>query len=454
VVVAADVRALERFEGDTVPVTLDGQRRTATVGPLTARNAAALRAMVPWLVPTPIGLVRSAGCGDRLGLATPGHIRAFRRSTLAPVLAQQSVRENARTGRTPQDVVDAAMWGVFQEGWREGFGADADHLKTTDDIDRAAPAGCTLYTIDPGAHVDDEASRGAAAVLREKCAALPWSALESSWDDTRARFGRPIDLGPSALTATDDDWLRAAVKYGRVIAHTVAMCRHLRQVALTPFELEVSIDETETVTTLAEHVYIATELRRLGVSWVSLAPRYVGEFYKGIDYVGDLQEFERSFRAHLSVARTFGPYKLSLHSGSDKFRIFPVAAALAGELVHLKTSGTSYVEALRAVAQVDPDLFRTIAALARQRYTADRAGYHVSADLERMPDVAGLSDEALSDLLDDPDARQIVHVGFGSLCQRADLRQRLLDTLRANEETYYAVLEKHFAKHFAPFDAV
>ena len=62
-----------------------------------------------------------------------------------------------------------------------------------------------------------------------------------------------------------------------------------------PFELEMSVDESETVTTLAEHIYIANELKRLGVKWVSLAPRYVGDFEKGVDYIGDLNEFEKSF---------------------------------------------------------------------------------------------------------------------------------------------------------------
>jgi hypothetical protein len=136
VVVAAARAALEPFDGVTGPVSLDGREAVARIGACTPANAAALRERLPFLAPVPIGLARSAGCGDRLGLATPGHLRAFRHSTLAPVLAQQSMRENARTGRTPQAVVDDAMWGVFQEGWDAGYGADADHLKTIEDVDR------------------------------------------------------------------------------------------------------------------------------------------------------------------------------------------------------------------------------------------------------------------------------------------------------------------------------
>jgi hypothetical protein len=120
--------------------------------PLTPGNATALRTRLPWLRPVPLGLRTSAGFGDRLGLATPGHVRAAREAGIAPIFAQQSVRENARTGRTPQQVLDDAMWGLFQEGWREPWGADADHLKTSADVDAFVAAGYTLYTIDPGDH--------------------------------------------------------------------------------------------------------------------------------------------------------------------------------------------------------------------------------------------------------------------------------------------------------------
>ena len=131
----------------------------------------------------------------------------------------------------------------------------------------------------------------------------------------------------------------------------LACIRHLVQAAGTrPFELEVSVDETDQPTSHAEHIYIASELKRLGVNWVSLAPRYVGRFEKGVDYIGDLAAFETDFAGHAAIARQFGPYKLSLHSGSDKFSIYPIAARLTGGLVHLKTAGTSYLEALRTIA--------------------------------------------------------------------------------------------------------
>ncbi|MEO6724744.1 MAG: tagaturonate epimerase family protein, partial [Blastocatellia bacterium] len=352
-VLAADPGLHRKFQGVPAEVYLGKQTLTLTMCETSPANAAALRSVLPFLTPTTLGLRKSAGCGDRLGLATPGHIRAIRSSTMAPILAQQSIRENARTGRTPQQVMDDALWGIFQEGWREGFGADADHLKNTDDIDSCAAAGFTFYTIDPGEHVDNEANTALVDILKEKVMALDWAALGSSWAATQSALCKKIDLGDFAMTISEEDLLRSAAKYGRVVAHTAKMYRHLERVMNgKAFELEMSVDETETVTTLAEHIYIAHELRRLGVKWVSLAPRYVGDFEKGVDYIGDLNEFEKSFAQHLAVSKTFGPYKLSLHSGSDKFRVYPIASRVAGELVHLKTAGTSYLEALRAIGKV------------------------------------------------------------------------------------------------------
>src|SRR5262249_20120571 len=87
------------FQGSPQAINVDGQSLTVTLCETTPTNAAALRGIFDFLVPRPLGLKKSAGCGDRLGLATPGHIRAIRRSSMAPILAQQSIRENARTGR-------------------------------------------------------------------------------------------------------------------------------------------------------------------------------------------------------------------------------------------------------------------------------------------------------------------------------------------------------------------
>jgi hypothetical protein len=289
---------------------------------------------------------------------------------------------------------------------------------------------------------------------------LPWAELETTADDCRTRYtAKPIALGSALTVAFDDESLmRAAVKYGRAVVHTATLYRHLIAKARQgSVELEVSVDETDSPTSVAEHYYIAAELKRLGVEWVSLAPRYVGAFEKGVDYIGDLDAFERSFAGHVAVARHLGPYKLSLHSGSDKFSIYPIAAKLAGDLIHVKTAGTSYLEALRVIAKIDPSLFREILAFGIGRYDEDRATYHVSAQLAKVPDPESVADNDLPGVLDQFDARQVLHVSYGSVLMAEDasgasrFRDRLLRVLKTDPEAHAAGLKHHMDKHVAPF---
>ncbi|MEE9562614.1 MAG: tagaturonate epimerase family protein, partial [Thermoanaerobaculia bacterium] len=378
--------------------------------------------------------------------------------SVAPIFAQQSVRENARTGRTPQQVVDDATWGLLQEGWREPWGADADHLKTPAAVEPFVAAGYTFYTMDPSDFVDDGAHTASAAELESKVKALSWEALEDTQQDLESRYlGAPFVVeGPGETFDRESLW-RAAAKYGRAVGHTAEMYRHLaNRMQNRAFELEVSVDETNSPTSLAEHFYIASELRRLEVPFVSLAPRFVGSFEKGVDYIGDLDTFAGEFARHAALARELGPYKLSLHSGSDKFSIYGIAARLTkggskdfpGALVHLKTAGTSYLEALRTIAQVDSSLFREILTLARECYENDRATYQVSAQLSRVPEPESLSEAELPGLLEQFDTRQVLHVTYGSVLDR--FGDRLQVTLRLHEGTYCALLGSHFVRHLSP----
>jgi hypothetical protein len=407
-----------------------------------------------------MGVGRAIGTGDRLGIATPGHIRAVRGTGVKVFLPQQSIREMTRTRRTAEQVVDDVSWGVLQEGFRDEFGSDADHLKTTGDIDVCLAAGFTMFTMDPGEHVDNTADTVSLSVLKEKFEALSWRDLETTAADWRKGYlGRKVEIASEITFAFDEpSLLRAAVKYGKPLAHVARMYRHLAQKAgARPFEMEVSVDETESVTTPLEHYFVANEMKRLGVRWVSLAPRFVGRFEKGVDYLGDLGEFEEKFIQHVAIARRFGPYKICLHSGSDKFSVYPIAARHAGDLVHVKTAGTSYLNALQAVARVAPDLLREILDFAFERYDEDKASYHVSANPAKVPRSHRLENDQLEGLFDLFDARQLLHVTFGSVLtwQEPDgayrFRDRLMKTLRENEGVYYEVLQGHIGRHVAPF---
>ena len=422
-------------------------------------NAAAIRRHLPFTAPGLLGSGPSIGLGDRLGIATPAHVRAVRATGVRPAFAQQSIREMSRTGRSPDDVLDDATWGVLQEGYRDGYAADADHLKSVADLEACVAAGFTMFTVDPGDHVDDAAAAADADGLATRFAALPWAALETSPEACRATYlARTGPLADGHATEFSEETLaRAAAKYGAAVAHAVALYRRLAELkGAEPFDFEVSVDETATPTSPLEHYYVAAELRRLGVRCTSLAPRFVGEFEKGIDYQGDLEALDRSLADHAAIARALGKYKLSIHSGSDKFSVYPLAADRTGGAVHVKTAGTSYVEALRAVAVVAPDLFRDILDFARERYAADRATYHVSGEVANVPDLAALPVDDLPHLLDQPDARQVLHVTYGSVLGAADadgsprFRTRLLDTLRLHEDVHFHVLERHLRRHIDP----
>lgn len=425
-----------------------------TRAPVTPENLAALRGLVPNLRPQPLGLTTSAGFGDRLGVATPGHVDAMRAAgvagEIAPIFAQQSMRENARTGRTVQEVMDDATLGAFLAGWQGPVGADADHLKSEADIDLCLGAGYTFFTIDPGEHVNSAADDMSGAALQQAFEALPWDALDSSPDDLRARLSASsLDLGYRSLAFGPGELERAAVKYGGAVAHVTRLFRHLTATAAHAVELEVSVDETATPTSLAEHLYLAHEMKRLGVTWVSLAPRFVGAFEKGVEYIGDLAALALDLKGHAAIARELGPYKLSLHSGSDKFTVYPIAAQAAGGAVHLKTAGTSYLEALRVVGAYEPELLRAVTELGIQRFSEDVKTYHISGSPQGMPDLAALDGSALAALLEQVDARQVLHVTFGSALKAhgADL----LRVLREHEDAYRGALRRHFERHLVPF---
>jgi hypothetical protein len=396
-------------------------------------NAQAMRRWQPWTAPQRLSASRSLGLGDRLGLATLGHIQAVSHSDFFPLLAQQSIREMQRAGRSAQTVMDDVTWAAAAARYDRGFASDADHVKTVQDIDACIEAEFLGFTVDPSQYVDDTAETLDHVELRAHYRQLPWDQLQTTPEAALARFAPHGD---------SDDVMRAAVKYGRAVAHIYDLHAHLAQ-RLGPdgFDLEVSIDETATATTPLQHRYVATELLRLEVSFQTLAPRFVGQFLKGVDYVGSIPAFEQDYAAHAAVAHELG-YRLSIHSGSDKFSIYPIIARSGA--FHLKTAGTSWLEALRVIANVEPPLFRQMLALAIEQYDQARQTYHVSGEVARIPT---LRDAELGALLDQWDARQVLHVAFGAIL--AQYKAALYETLRHHLSDYTQTIAAHFERHIA-----
>ena len=412
--------------------------------------------------PVTLGLAPSFGFGDRIGLATPGHVAAMLESGagIEPIFPQQSIREMARTHRTPQQVMHDAMNAARQAGWTGRIGADADHLKTPEDVNRTAAAGFTFFTIDPSGSVDQHADDYDADTVRSRYRQGPPAAWLTDY------LGRDIRLPTGTVIHFDElTCQRAAVKYGRAIQAAIDLARQIRatcESAGQDFEIELSVDETEQPTTLAEHYIIADQCLHGDMRLVSLAPRYIGDFEKGVDYKGDLVALERSLRDHAAIADRLGPYKLSLHSGSDKLSMYPAFARATGGRFHVKTAGTSYLEALRVVARHDEPLFRRIVRFARERYDTDKATYHVSATLASTPAEGDVKDALQLERLylerwDDVPAgqgftapgRQILHCTFGSVLTNPEFGPAVRQTLERHPDTYREVLRDHFSRHLA-----
>ena len=445
VAVADDESAFRGFAGTTKRT--DGQVRL--VADTTPENAQALRSALPWLTPSRFGLHTSVGFGDRLGLATPGHVQALKTvgGPINPVFAQQSIREMGRCHRTPRNVLDDATWGAFQAGWTTPVGGDADHLEKLEDIDDTVAAGFVFYTLDPKAEVDPEAEHADAAVIQQKVEALDWPSLDSDLATFRKSYvGHRIDLEHEAIELDEESVVRAMAKYGPSLAHAMAMYRRLREKGID-CEVEFAVDETDYPTKPAEHVVVVSELQRLGMDFVSFAPRFVGRFEKGVEYIGDLDELQRDFEIHAEIARALGPYKLSLHSGSDKYSTYPLIAEATKGVVHLKTAGTSWAEALRVIAHNDPDLMREVLALALDSFEANRKSYHLSCDPTKIP--TDPTDDQVAQLMDRVDSRQVLHVGYGAILE--EFGPRMYQVWNDNEEEHYRIIADHFVKHLTPF---
>ena len=432
------------FEGEFVKLD---SHECGLVAPLSEKNAAALRRHFPWCAPRSLRNERtSIGCGDRLGLATAGQLRAAKKYRLAPVLAQQSMRELTMTGRTFRNVVDDATFMVFAEDYRDGFGADGDHLKNIPDIDKALDAGMPMITLDLSEVMNAAAGDWSDGEIERAFAALPQPERERALS---GYAGQNYILDDVEISFDAADARRCAVMYDRALDFAVEVYRHLQKRRGEEFDLEISIDETTTPTLPAHHLYIARELMLREVKVTSIAPRFVGEFQKAVDYIGDVAEFARQFKVHARIARTFGNYKISVHSGSDKFAVYPTVGTETRGFLHLKTAGTSWLVAVETVAEGDPALYRDMHRCAEAHFTEMLKLYHITADLKRIPPLESLRDDQLPELIrNHPDARQLLHINYGPILT-GELRGRFFAAMHRFEETYAQKLEKHFDKHFS-----
>ena len=435
--------AAAKFEGETV--TCDSC--TYVVAAKTHKNADALRAMFAFTAPQPVlKKTRTFGVGDRLGIATPGHLRVFKEYETYPILAQQSIRELNLTERTYEDVLDAASYYVFRDGYKDGFGADGDHLKKAEEIEYALSLGFSMITLDCSEHIRGGVEKLTPAELAAECKLS---------DELVARYiGKDIEIEGEKLVFDEDELRRCVLIYGEAIEFAAGIFKKYFRDGGAKADFEVSIDETATPTSPLQHYFAANELILRGVDVATVAPRFCGEFQKGVDYIGDLAQFERELKTHAAIARHFG-YKLSIHSGSDKFSTFALIGKYTNGNFHVKTAGTNWLEAMRAVSAADPAMYREIHAFALEKFEDAKKFYHVTTDLNKIPALDTLTDAELPNLFTMNDARQLIHITYGFILteKNADgtyrFKNRLYKFWRENEAVYSDMLYAHIGKHLA-----
>jgi hypothetical protein len=263
---------------------------------LSLENTECLMTLFPYSRPVSLRKYPfTIGTGDRLGVATPGHLRAIEKFNVYPILAQQSVRENGQTGRNFKEVIRDAAWSVFQENYQEGYGADGDHLKSLLEVKNALEAGVSMVTLDLSEKLNFETYLGSKEEVDRKFKE------EIDEGDVEVIFhlflGKTFSLkgphGELSIQFDNESVKRNTLLFHRAIDFTEEVYEWIRSKRgnQTPVDFEVSIDETPFPTSPENHFFFILELTHRGVHIDSLAPRFIGEFQKGVDYRGDIEAF-------------------------------------------------------------------------------------------------------------------------------------------------------------------
>ncbi len=408
-------------------------------------NYLVLKKIFPFITPISLKDKKTTfGCGDRLGFATPGHIRACLKYDIYPVLAQQSIRELNLTKRTYKDVIVKAAFLAFQEGFERGYGADGDHLKTITDIDIALNADMPMITLDLSEVMNVEAANWDSKMIDQE-----FEKYDSSEKDRikKTYMDKTFSAGENKINISSNEAKKCILMYKNALDFAKKVDEYLKKKRGKKYDLEISIDETSTPTLPEHHLFIIKELNYRNVSVNSLAPRFIGEFQKAIDYMGDIEEFEKQFIIHCEIAKANGNYKISIHSGSDKFSVYPIIGKYTDLRLHVKTAGTSWLEALKCIAKCDPVFYRKLHKKAFEYYNEAKKYYHITADISKIKNIDEVSDHELQEYLERNESRQLLHITYGGLLNDQELRDKFFEILDDYEDVYYELIEKHIGEH-------
>lgn len=415
---------------------------------LTNKNSIALRGRFNWLNPVKrTGYQYSFGLGDRLGIASKAHLKLFKDKGVLPVLAQQSIRELNLTGRTYSDVMSCAVWSVFEEGYVDGFGADGDHLKTPFEIDYAIQSGFKTLTLDCSEHIHNEVMNYGDVQLNEEYNKLDKSQRNYFEDKYLNKTFKLV--GNVSVHFDRDSLIKSILLFNDAVDFATEI--YYTFIEKNDIDFEVSIDETVVPTTPVNHFFIANEFKDKGVILETMAPKFHGEFQKAIDYVGDLKIFKTQYKVHQAIADNF-EYRLSIHSGSDKFAVYPTIGEVSSKGWHVKTAGTNWLEALKVIAKNDKIFMMELYDFALNNLHIAKRYYDISADINNSIAMSEVNLENVNELLENAMTRQVLHVTFGLILNHKEngkyvYKEQIYKILEAHYDDYTLFLNEHIGKH-------
>ncbi len=405
----------------------------------------------------------SIGIGDRFGHEGVAQLHALEQARNSGILVvpvwNKSYREHSIIGSTPADTRRAADAAVRSAGWKDPYYVDADHINLTT-VEHFLPV-CDFFTIDVADYIGKPPEP---------------SDLAAYVDAVRAYCGRVEVPGlREPLVVTDADLDAIARKYLWAVKEAGRISRRIQEAkGSTPWIAEVSFDETASPQTPKELFFILAAIAREGIPAQTIAPKFSGKFLKGIDYVGSTESFAVEFEKDLHIiAFAVGKFglpenlKISVHSGSDKFSLYPImgkAIRKLGAGLHLKTAGTTWLEELIGLAASGGKglaIARSIYRRAYERVEELSKPYANVIDIDRskLPAPAVIEDWSgdhfAAALRHDPSnpaynlhLRQLLHVAFRVA---AEMDGEYLDALVANREVVASnVSQNLWKRHLLP----
>jgi hypothetical protein len=405
----------------------------------------------------------SIGVGDRFAHQAKAQLRAFELAaeagaTVVPVW-NKSNREHSFIGSEPDSVLAAARAAVQSRGWKGSWHVDADHIRL-ETVDRFIPSS-DFFTIDVADSIGAPAAPEDVKAFVDRHPELIGTVSIPAID-------RPFEISQAEVERVAGKFLLAVQEAGRIYRHVAEKKGADRMIA------EVSMDETDSPQTPPELLIILAALADEKLPLQTIAPKFTGRFNKGVDYVGDLRQFEQEFHDDLAVIafaiQRYGlpaNLKLSVHSGSDKFSLYPIIRRLLPKFdagVHLKTAGTTWLEELIGLAESGGEalvLAKEIYAEALDHCDELCAPYAAVIDIDRakLPNLvqvdAWSGEEYANALRHDqkhpefnPSFRQLLHVAFKLAAKKG---RRYLDLLEAHEEVVGRnVTENLYLRHLRP----